>query len=692
MSHPLPSAAGLGGGPLDAELFRVERARDPSSSPTLLGAAALRSLELALAVAENPAATPRILGTIASRWGEARPAVCRHPRARWRLLFKLARAHPEAFVANPRAEALVRGEGAAMHAPSPSLVRKLLALEGAPAWLLPALVGHPFAALRAVAAQHASTPTAHLVTLSYDRHQSVRCAAVANPALPPGELFRLVHDASVEVRTAVAERADTPPALLTVLARDADSHVRCLIARRVTDPRAIEQLAGDTDLSVRTYIAENPAAPPAVLRGLAHDDVYTRMRLAQNPSASADVLEALVAQPNGKSLWDDVYAKALSHPNASPRMFESLASSRDEAVRRCVASRPNAPAAVLAKLAGDENDKVRWFVAYYAADEGLLARLARDPNAGVRARVADRTRSTTELARLALDPEAHVRETVAKSEHTDPSTLALLARDTSFSVRSRVAWNHRTPPEALSALALDTIEEVAHCALRNDATPLDALVDALARDRLRGFASTMLVYRVDRASPPLATGALERAFERGGFHAAVAFASCTRLPESIAARIEQWPGPRAALARATANPGRLRRLADDPSREVRESVALCAASRGVHDVYATLAHDLDEAVRRAAASGATDGVVLEALSLDAAASVRERAARSSHAPPLALVVLADDADRGVRMAALCNENTPLGVLLRAEARADDLGAQARATLARLGHPKGRRGG
>lgn len=146
------------------------------------------------------------------------------------------------------------------------------------------------------------------------------------------------------------------------------------------------------------------------------------------------------------------------------KRFSRLANSSDSSVRAALASRPDAPSAVLRKLSGDRDRYVRASVASNTATPHDI------------------------LRRLASDSAQLVRECLAENECTPAHLLAVLANDPESIVRQRVASRADVPDHILDQLAGDADAYVRRAVLANPATSsatrlLAAAVGHLADDR-----------------------------------------------------------------------------------------------------------------------------------------------------------------------------------------------------------------
>jgi len=157
----------------------------------------------------------------------------------------------------------------------------------------------------------------------------------------------------------------------------------------------------------------------------------------------------------------------------------SLDTEEVDVVRRCkVASNPNTPVEVLAKLSTDENEDVRESVAWNPNTPAeVLIKLSTDENEDVRKPVAWNPNTPVEvLAKLSTDENEDVRESVASNPNTPVEVLAKLSTDENEDVRRPVARNINTPVEVLAKLSNDADTKVISALVGNPRTP-DHLLD-----------------------------------------------------------------------------------------------------------------------------------------------------------------------------------------------------------------------
>ena len=97
------------------------------------------------------------------------------------------------------------------------------------------------------------------------------------------------------------------------------------------------------------------------------------------------------------------------------------------------AAREPAPLAVWHALVDDHPDMRFWVAQNKTVPLDVLARLARDEDARVRAMVAMKRKLPQDLQRLlAVDPDASVRNSLVRNAKVDPDVLATLAAGTDW--------------------------------------------------------------------------------------------------------------------------------------------------------------------------------------------------------------------------------------------------------------------
>lgn len=178
---------------------------------------------------------------------------------------------------------------------------------------------------------------------------------------------------------------------------------------------------------------------------------------------------------------------ALVSGRLSAETVALLAGDDDESVRAQVASEEHTGRDHHPRLASDESELVRSYVATYASDAALLDQLANDKSSGVRDNVArNNTTSTETLHRLVAGPADRPWEgstTGLSHPAIGGETLDALSRSANPSNRQLVASHRRAFPDTLEQLSRDKVLAVRAAVASNPATPASAM-EHLSRSKV----------------------------------------------------------------------------------------------------------------------------------------------------------------------------------------------------------------
>jgi hypothetical protein len=395
-------------------------------------------------------------------------------------------------------------------------------------------------------------------------------------------------------KVAVSKDALVPPALLAELAHDPYSRVCEHVAENPnTPPVALAELGHDQDSSVRLHVASNANTSPEVLAELAREENWgIQLSVALNPNTPAEVKAKLSYVFAGSTLFmediDRARCIAASSPQSPPAMLAELAGDQNQAVRLAVAKNANAPPAALAELALDQDRHTRSAVAKNANTPGpALAELANQQDKEIRGRVAANANTPLSvLAKLARDQDLKVRAGVAVNANTPPEQLAELGRDPNSDVRVCVAANANTSPELLAELGRDPNSNVRARVARSANTPI-AVLAQLARDEDWRYRQWRTRQTHDDALIGLWLAGQHESVRRG-------VAGNPNAPIAVLVEFarEQDEIMRAAVAgNSSAPPSILAELARDQNAKVRGAVARNPNVPAA--VLAQLAHDQD---------------------------------------------------------------------------------------------------
>ncbi|MER7582940.1 hypothetical protein [Kitasatospora sp. NPDC097691] len=290
-----------------------------------------------------------------------------------------------------------------------------------------------------------------LARLAGHPEAEVRRWVAANPAAPPELLTALLAD-EVRVRRQAAGNPATPGA---AAARHLDDHlpVRQQLSEHPGLPaEAYHRLAEDPTPWVRGNLAENPGIDLPLMHRLADDDGYdVRRRLAHHPAVPLDLLDRLaVAVRIGPALLPRI-------AGAEPAELARLAGSAEPRVRMLVALHRSLPAPVRDALAADPDAAVAKSVAPHPGltTAQLTALIDRFGSKVATAVAANPDAPTALLDRIAgTEPvPAKALRAIAAHPHAGPEALARCLASADRRTAEAAAGNPALPPEVIAALA-----------------------------------------------------------------------------------------------------------------------------------------------------------------------------------------------------------------------------------------------
>nr|WP_161556613.1 hypothetical protein [Micromonospora acroterricola] len=226
-----------------------------------------------------------------------------------------------------------------------------------------------------------------------------------------------------------------------------------------------------------------------------------------------------------------------------------LASDPSAAVRKAVATRPDAPAQALRPLTRDPDRQVREAVARNPATSvGNLLRLVKDADRWVRWAVAGNPacdRSVRQVMSEAQDKE--LRGLLAETRELEPDLAARLVDDVSPEVRERLA-THTHDPDVITALMADRTARVRKGIARNPRTTADQR-SVLAQDPVVDVRAALVrAVELDEAD-------LERLVDDRSVQVRLALAKSEVVPPHIRQALERDPDETVASAAREFRPG-----------------------------------------------------------------------------------------------------------------------------------------
>ena len=345
--------------------------------------------------------------------------------------------------------------------------REIAAYPSADPILLTQLARHSDERVRQIVLRNPSLPT---TTLQQSAQQgSVRCYAAANPSIPADLVEKLAQDSSEDVRFALASNPQISVSTLMMLASDSDGSVahaagQALSSKRLTeiqqsDPQMIAQI-----MKAHTSPSEDDRTVPAQQL-----TIQELQALASNPETTADTLKILSQGPL------KLREKVAANPNTPASLLAEMAYDDQERIRWEVARNPNTPLKVLFKeLARDpkihaviglqmssqwyDNPEKEHVLDIIAAESTspllkLLQQLIREGGKAARLFLALRSDLPVELlAHWPGQAEVEVRVAIAQNNNTPGSVLTQLAQDTNPDIRHAVAQNISTEATTLELM------------------------------------------------------------------------------------------------------------------------------------------------------------------------------------------------------------------------------------------------
>ncbi|QKZ23996.1 hypothetical protein [Streptomyces chartreusis] len=325
---------------------------------------------------------------------------------------------------------------------------------------------------------------------------------------------------TTRVREKLAACPDLPPDVVRTLAADPDIQVVAELALWTTSDTAA-RLARHPHAEVRRSAAANESTPPAVLEMLITGDglppaqrclvcdgeetPFVHEWSCQRPEC--DLPSGAACDGSHQSTVHEIQRMALLNLATPIDAVVPFADHPSMLLRSALASRPDLPPSVGARLAKDPIPGVRADLAENPAIDGTLIRtlaadrghdvqrrLAHNPNVplDVLADLARATRigstllpriaaaSPDETARLAVSPDPAVRMLLAQRRDLPAAIRDALAADPDAKVAKSVAPHPGLPDAHLRAMvARHGVQVVAKAAANPDASP--ALLEDLAR-------------------------------------------------------------------------------------------------------------------------------------------------------------------------------------------------------------------
>lgn len=400
-----------------------------------------------------------------------------------------------------------------------------------------------------------------------------------------------------------------PDFFLSAAARHHNFEVLYLVAKHHQTPEsALSEMARRSQYDVRLglSIAQRENVSSEVLAILAqYSAIAVRLHLAKHPTTPHSILEILseTSEPN-LSFREEIHQKIAKNPNAPLALVEKLLGQNDKKVKQAIASRADLPDRILIELATD----YRIHTMNYLAQNLHI--------------------SATVLRQLASHPEVRVRQMVASHPNTPQDILVEAAK--SVELYYYVAQNPSTPGNILDDLATHNQNQISGAIAVNPSTP-GYVLERIAQNRTHD----LLIAQHPNATPKLLQQVLWRLAIDERFSVRKYVAKHAHTPTHI---LTAWVRKEPLL-----RPW----IAQNPNIPVK--------------ILEILARDTSVQVRIAVASnGSTPSYLLEQLAKDREVEVRQTVASNSNSPANVLEMLVRDWQCSTFVAQ--NPSTPTEVL------------------------------
>ncbi len=173
--------------------------------------------------------------------------------------------------------------------------------------------------------------------LSQDPHTSVRAAILARPDLEQCVVEEMVYDDDDDLRATVAAHPR--------LSDQSRQLYRDLAEHRPLPAGVLKDLAGASPLS-RRLVAQHPSTPPRILSSLARDENWrVREDVARHPKATKAILRRL-----GTEADRDVRRAVATNPATTSQLLSELIVDSDDAVRIAASRHPRLPRQLRAEI------------------------------------------------------------------------------------------------------------------------------------------------------------------------------------------------------------------------------------------------------------------------------------------------------------------------------------------------------
>ncbi|MCX5295205.1 hypothetical protein OG898_01685 [Streptomyces sp. NBC_00193] len=306
-------------------------------------------------------------------------------------------------------------------------------------------------------AHNAALPPEIATRLAADPDPEVRAVRAKLESAGAGRHALFAADTEAQVRIALAGRPDLSAESLAALATDTDAGVRAALARRPELPEdLLRRLLTDTEPEVRARACGHGAPPD--LHAVLLADPATRKEVVRSLELDPDTASALAADPvpYAASPHTGLRRAAARSERLPAELLRGMLEDEDPTVRMIALERTPDVDPATAEDIERRHGRSKFLdrpADYFPFAPETLRRFAADPAPRMRLlALRDPDVPAALLERLAADEDHTVRRAVAEDSRTATGTLLRLLGDGSESVAMSAAASPGLPVEAMRAV------------------------------------------------------------------------------------------------------------------------------------------------------------------------------------------------------------------------------------------------
>ena len=302
------------------------------------------------------------------------------------------------------------------------------------------------------AAKNPETKPEHLAKLIDHADPNISKEAAANPNLPPPSF-------STALQKHPKETINNPAFTLMQLE---DPHFSFIPERHKNNLAAAIEKYGSQELIdstiptlINNFLANGSSAiiPQHIkdnYHNLTFKSKYELLRdgmTGKNKNTHPDIINALMAD-------DEKYTSGMlkgmiaSHPNTPHQILAKLAGDNIPEINRSLALNSNTPLDILNNLLTKDSETKQNVLKNKSLPLEVLEKFAKHPHAEYRMSVATNTSLPPDLLhQLAQDHDFDVRELVSRNQNTHPDTLKMLVKESPSAIHDNILYHPKADPE-----------------------------------------------------------------------------------------------------------------------------------------------------------------------------------------------------------------------------------------------------